>query len=64
MKIMEHVKGLGATATVAISGVTVWTTVEMFLRMGVSVVGIVAGCYAIRYWHRRTALLGKEPDRE
>jgi len=57
---MEHIKGVTATMTVVGSGITVWTQVELFLRMGVSVVGIVAGLYAIRYWHRRTALLGKD----
>jgi hypothetical protein len=64
MKIMEHVKGIMATATVAVSGVTVWTEVEIALRMCVSVVGIIAGCYAIRYWHRRTELLDKGGDKK
>ena len=62
MKLMENVKGNTATVATLVSSLTVWTEVEIALRLCVSVVGIIAGLYAIRYWHRRTERLGKDKD--
>ena len=52
---MEHFKGILATVATGVSAATAWANVvELALRIGVSAIGIVAGLYAIRYWHRQT----------
>lgn len=65
MNYTHNMKGLLATATTfGAVGVSWVPAVEAVLRCGVSVVGIIAGIYAVRYWRAKNARLdkpGKQP---
>jgi hypothetical protein len=52
---MNDVKPLLATATAMASAITTWMPhIESALRIGVSIVGILASIYAIRYYRSKT----------
>ena len=54
----EHIKGVGATIATGATATFAWlSAIELVLRIGVSAVGIAAGIYACRYWHKRAKLL-------
>ena len=63
--MIEHAKGIIASVATVSSAITVWASaIEVFLRIGVSIVGIIAGIYAARYWHKRTKILSQQQEKE
>ena len=62
---INHMKGLLGFATTTLSAVAAWTPeIESMLRIGVSVVGIVAALYTIRFYHHKTKLLLQRKENE
>lgn len=54
MRWADDMKGILATATTfGAVGISWVATVELLLRCGVSVVGIIAGIYAANYWRNK-----------
>ena len=61
---MQNIKGIMATVLTGMSAITAWLSeIEVILRAGVSVVGIVAGIYAANYWRNKSKLLKAGKDK-
>lgn len=61
--MLSNIKGVFATAVSGASALAAWLIeIEIILRVGVALVGIIAGIYAARYWRKKEKLLKDGKD--